>query len=150
MLIGKKPQGRPAIKDVWDDRVEKLLALHAKPVDVRRYRQKCEGYTHGQIGTRELISYDTVKGSLARCRKIIRTGESIQPAVPVRKQIKPVYDECELCHRGNGIVWTEEHERVCGRCYFILCRVRREVECRNAAKEETGGKDTFLQLLEKT
>ena len=104
MLIPKRPIGRPKTKDVWSDRVERLLLEHAKAPDMRRFRQSCEGYTRGQIATRELISSETVKGSISRCRAIIRHGK--MPRTKVQKKIVAVH-KCELCQKGNGIIWTE-------------------------------------------
>ena len=147
MLI--RPVGRPRTKDVWTDRIEALLVAHGKTPDIRRFRQRCEGYTDGQIATRELISPDTVKGSIKRCRSIIRHGKA-PAANPRTKKIysKKVVaaDQCELCRKGKAIVWTEEHEKVCGRCYFILRRVRDEIEMRDVSDIVVD--DVFLRVLE--
>ena len=148
MLMPKRSIGRPRTKDVWDDRIEALLTANAKPADIGRFRHRCDGYTNGNIATMELISSETVKGSISRCRAIIKHGKAPEARIRAATAKKKPKTEhlCELCRKGKAIVWTEEHERVCGRCYFILRRVREEIEMRDISDAVVD--DTFLRVLE--
>ena len=122
-------QGRPKIKDKWDNQIEGLLQECAKPKDARRYRMACEGFSNFEIGLREGIISDTVRASVSRCRVIIKTGRPL----PIRKKIK---NKCEVCGKAEILVWNGDHGHVCCRCYITLKRIALQQE----ARENVGSK----------
>ncbi len=144
MLTAKRARGRPAFQHRWTDEIEMLLRTHAKLADIGRYRLKCDGYNNGDIAIIEAISSETVKGSICRCKAIILHGKVPKPKIRTKKVV--IANKCELCQDGQSIVWTEEHEKVCGRCYFILRRVRDEIEIRDMSDAVVD--DVFLRVLE--
>jgi hypothetical protein len=111
-----------------------ILKRDCSETIARRYKLRVQGIRVMDLAEREGVTPKAITESICRAKRAFRANG---------RNIGGPNNPCEVCGKAEILVWNGEHGHVCGRCYFILRRVKLEIEARNVPEE----KDMFLELI---